>query len=74
VSCTLDTLSPLATVVEPGTPQTIFQSTITRIDLRENVMDFPIQPIITRDNVEILVHPMLLYRLVDPVRVCYEVG
>ena len=44
-----------------------------RIDLRENVMDFPIQPIITRDNVEIHVHPMLLYRLVDPVRVCYEV-
>lgn len=50
----------------------INQTTVTRIDLRENVMDFPTQPIITRDNVEIHVHPMLLYRLVDPVRVCYE--
>lgn len=51
---------------------TITQRTVYRIDLRENVMDFPIQPIITRDNVEIHVHPMLLYKLVDPVRVCYE--
>ena len=60
-----------------------------RIDLREGVMDFPIQDIITRDNVEIQVnanvvvairahcslqvHPMLLYRIIDPVRSVYEV-
>ena len=31
-----------------------------------------LQPIITRDNVLIEVHPMLLYRLCDPVRVAYE--
>ncbi|RYG50056.1 SPFH/Band 7/PHB domain protein, partial [archaeon] len=42
------------------------------IDLRESIMDFPNQPVVTRDNVEIAVHPMLLYRLVDPVRVAYE--
>lgn len=42
------------------------------IDLRESIMDFPNQPVITRDNVQIAVHPMLLYRLVDPVRVAYE--
>ena len=42
------------------------------IDLRENLMDFPQQPVITRDNVEIKVHPMVLYRLFDPVRVAYE--
>lgn len=51
---------------------TVTQSTLSRIDLRENVMDFPHQAIITRDNVEILVHPMLLYVLIDPVRVAYE--
>ena len=48
------------------------QTRTYRVDMRENVMDFPNQPIITRDNVEIQVHPMLLYRLVDPVRVAYE--
>lgn len=54
------------------TTTTIKQTRVTRIDLRENVMDFPTQKIITRDNVEIEVHPMLLMRLTDPVRVCYE--
>jgi len=45
----------------------------TRIDMREQVMDFPLQQIITRDNVEIQVHPMLIYRISDPVRAVYEV-
>lgn len=49
------------------------QSAIEIIDLREAIMDFPVQDIITRDNVEIKVHPMLLYRIVDPVRAVYEV-
>lgn len=35
------------------------------------MFDFTAQPIITRDNVEITVHPMLLFQLVDPVKVCY---
>jgi len=48
------------------------QITTDRIDLRINVMDFPTQPIITRDNVEINVHPMILYRLINPMRVAYE--
>lgn len=50
----------------------IRQRRTDRIDLRENIMDFPNQPIITRDNVEIQVHPMLVFRLIDPVRVAYE--
>lgn len=48
------------------------QITTDRIDLRVNIMDFPTQPIITRDNVEINVHPMILYKLIDPMRVAYE--
>ena len=51
----------------------VVQVMTDRIDLRFNVMDFPTQPIITRDNVEIYVHPMILYRLIDPMRVAYEV-
>lgn len=46
-------------------------SRVRRIDLREQVFDFVAQPIITRDNVEIYVHPMLLFQLVDPIKVCY---
>lgn len=51
---------------------TIKQTIVSAIDLRENVFDLPAQPIITRDNVQIEVHPMLVYRLIDPVRVAYE--
>ena len=36
------------------------------------MLDFPTQAIITRDNVEINVHPMLLYRIVNPLRAVYE--
>mmetsp|Transcript_11346 Transcript_11346/g.33644 ORF Transcript_11346/g.33644 Transcript_11346/m.33644 type:complete len:333 (+) Transcript_11346:99-1097(+) len=50
----------------------MFQSTITRIDLREQMFDFMSQAIITRDNVELTVHPMLLYQLVDPIKVAYQ--
>lgn len=49
-----------------------FQQTQAHIDLREMLMDFPNQSIITRDNVQISVHPMLLYRIEDPVRAVYE--
>ncbi|EGC28759.1 hypothetical protein DICPUDRAFT_85167 [Dictyostelium purpureum] len=49
------------------------QKLIERIDTRESLMDFPLQSIITRDNVKIKVHPMLIYRIVDPIRAVYEV-
>merc|ERR1712072_137475 len=42
------------------------------VDLREQLMDFEHQKIITRDNVEITVHPMIVFNLFDPVRVAYE--
>jgi len=51
----------------------VSQRKTSRIDLRETVMDFPLQSIITRDNVEIQIHPMLVYKIEDPVRACYEV-
>lgn len=61
------------TYIEYGRPQVrVNEVSVDRIDLRENILDFPSQPIITRDNVEIEVHPMLLYRLVNPIRVAYE--
>ena len=43
------------------------------MDLRQTIFDLPMQSIITRDNVEIKVHPMMLIQITDPVRVAYEV-
>eukprot|EP00768_Dysnectes_brevis_P008825 gnl/Dysnectes_brevis/830_a915_4772.p1 GENE.gnl/Dysnectes_brevis/830_a915_4772~~gnl/Dysnectes_brevis/830_a915_4772.p1 ORF type:complete len:344 (+),score=95.41 gnl/Dysnectes_brevis/830_a915_4772:48-1034(+) len=42
------------------------------VDLRENVMDLPLQHVITRDNVEIFIHPIAFYRIAYPLRAVYE--
>lgn len=49
------------------------QTRLPVIDLRERVLEFPLQSVITRDNVELQVHPMILYRIHEPIRVAYEV-
>ncbi|KAJ5075369.1 stomatin-like protein 2 [Anaeramoeba ignava] len=51
----------------------IHQAWKKRIDLRESIFNFPLQTIITRDNVKLQVDAMVLYQLIDPVRVTYEV-
>ena len=43
-----------------------------RLDMRQRVMDFVIQTIITRDNVEIGVHPMIFFEFINPIRIAYE--
>ena len=43
------------------------------IDLREQVVDFPPQPVITRDNVTMLVDTVLYYQITDPKRTIYEI-
>ena len=43
------------------------------MNLRQTIFDLPLQSIITRDNVEITVHPMMVIQITDPVRVAYEV-
>lgn len=45
----------------------------TRIDQRETVLDFPGQPMITRDNVTVTVNGALYYQVVDPKAVVYQV-
>ena len=45
-----------------------------RIDLRETVMDFPEQRVITRDNVVIQINGLLFAQITDPVRAVYEVS
>jgi len=45
-----------------------------RIDLRESVMDFPQQRVITRDNVVIEINGLLFAQITDPMRAAYEVS
>ena len=45
----------------------------SKIDLRENIFDFPRQNVITRDNVAIEINAMLYFQIVDPVKAVYEI-
>lgn len=44
-----------------------------RIDLREQVMDFPPQPVITHDNVTLQVDSVIYYQIADPIKAMYEI-
>src|SRR5688500_2822824 len=51
----------------------ISASSTTRIDLREQVLNFPSQPVITKDNVTIDIDAVLYYRVADPQKATYAV-
>lgn len=54
--------------------QTIARFTsISRIDLRETVYDFPRQSVITRDNVVTEINAILYFQITDPMRAMYEI-
>ena len=44
------------------------------IDLREKVVDFPPQPVITKDNVTMQIDTVVYYRITDPVRYTFEIA
>ena len=44
-----------------------------RIDLREQVFDFPRQSVITRDNVQTSINALLYYQIMDPFKAVYEI-
>jgi regulator of protease activity HflC (stomatin/prohibitin superfamily) len=48
-------------------------STTSRIDLREQVLSFPSQPVITKDNVTIDIDAVIYYRVADPQKATYAV-
>lgn len=43
------------------------------IDLRERIMDFEPQPVITKDNVTMAVDTVVYYQITDPQRAMYEI-
>ena len=45
-----------------------------RIDLRENVYDFPKQNVITRDNVVTEINALIYFQIIDPLKSVYEIG
>lgn len=47
---------------------------ITSIDLREQYIDLPPQPVITRDNVTIAVDSVVYWQITDPAKAVYEVA
>ncbi|HEY8224752.1 MAG TPA: SPFH domain-containing protein [Pyrinomonadaceae bacterium] len=47
---------------------------ITQIDLREQYIDLPPQPVITRDNVTIHVDSVVYWQITDPVKAVYEMN
>ena len=51
----------------------ITAGTTSRIDLREQVLNFPSQPVITKDNVTIDIDAVLYYRITDPQKATYAV-
>jgi regulator of protease activity HflC (stomatin/prohibitin superfamily) len=56
-----------------GGQRKIASRSAARIDLREQVLNFPSQPVITKDNVTIDIDAVLYYRVADPQKATYAV-
>jgi len=52
----------------------VTKRSITRIDLRETVYDFPRQNVITKDNVVIEINAMIYFQITDAKRSVYEIA
>ncbi len=46
----------------------------TKVDMREQVVSFPPQPVITSDNLVVSIDTVLYFRVIDPVRATYEIA
>ena len=51
-----------------------FKPGITQIDLREQFTDLLPQPVITRDNVTIMVDSVIYWQITDPIKAVYEIN
>src|SRR3954462_11781128 len=46
----------------------------SKVDMREAVVSFPPQPVITSDNLVVSIDTVLYFKVVDPVRATYEIA
>lgn len=60
-------------LVDNVRPFTLSGRWLPYVDLREQVMDFAPQPVITRDNVTMQVDTVLYFQVTDPVKATYEI-
>jgi regulator of protease activity HflC (stomatin/prohibitin superfamily) len=51
-----------------------FVKRLTKVDMREQVIDVPPQEVITKDNVVVTVDAVIYYEATDPVKLQYNVG
>ncbi|MFI6070793.1 SPFH domain-containing protein [Actinoplanes sp. NPDC051343] len=63
------TLSPGLNLLIP-----FVDSVRNKLDMREAVVSFPPQPVITSDNLVVSIDTVLYYKVVDPVRATYEIA
>jgi regulator of protease activity HflC (stomatin/prohibitin superfamily) len=63
------TLSPGLNLLVP-----FIDAVRTKVDMREQVVSFPPQPVITSDNLVVSIDTVLYFRVVDPVRATYEIA
>lgn len=52
----------------------IFERVAKTVDLKELVVDFPPQPVITKDNVTMQIDTVVFYQITDPKLFCYGVA
>ena len=55
------------------TRQIMVPTTTIRVDLRETVMDFPRQNVITKDNVTVEINALLYFQVTDALKAVYEI-
>lgn len=53
--------------------QVVRMSETSKIDLREQVYDFPKQNVITKDNVTTEINALLYFQIIDPIKSVYEI-
>ncbi|ASW55854.1 SPFH domain-containing protein [Plantactinospora sp. KBS50] len=63
------TLSPGLNLLVP-----FIDAVRTKVDMREQVVSFPPQPVITSDNLVVSIDTVLYFKVVDPVRATYEIS
>jgi regulator of protease activity HflC (stomatin/prohibitin superfamily) len=70
----VERLGKFLRVWEPGLHLLIpFLDRVTKVDMRENVVDVPPQEVITKDNVAVTVDAVVYYEATDPFRLIYNV-
>ena len=61
------------TIVDVDGNTYVRNRTTCKIDLREQVYDFPKQSVTTKDNVTTTINALLYFQIIDPVKAVYEI-